>query len=439
MTAPITSPKDLSEAQVVLCVVCLLLVPVAVAGLALMNAGLGRLRNASHSVVAALCAVAVSVVAFVVIGHSIAGWPGGPGRVLSIAGKSGPQRWEWIGAAPVFFGGTGQSAGDGLIGWLGLEATIIACLIPLGAIADRWRLAAIAGSTAISSALVLPLFNHWTWGGGWLGHVGENFGLGAGFLDAGGSGAIHMAGGIAALSLAWIIGPRRGRYSSDGMPMAIPGHNSVFVVFGCLLALPGWMALNLAGAILFAGAALRDVPSIALNTLVAACGAALAAAGVTRAKYGKPDASLTANGWTAGIAAVAAGCAAFHPASALLVGLVAGGLVTFAVELLDLRLEIDDAGGSIPVHLFGGLWGVLALGLFGRGPAASPGQFLAQVVGSATLLGFVLPLTWGLYAVLNQRIKQRVDREGEFQGMDLHELGAGAYPEFATHSDDFTH
>jgi len=195
------------------------------------------------------------------------------------------------------------------------------------------------------------------------------------------------------------------------------------------------LGLNCAGAILFAGIESSQLPLIAINTTLSAAGGALAAAIVTRLRYGKPDASLTANGWIGGLVASSAAAVYLVPATAVLVGLLAGVLVAFTVEILDLRLEIDDPGGSISVHAIAGIWGVLAVGLFGQ--EAQAGQFLAQVVGVATLIGFVLPLTYGLNWLLNRVLRQRVGIEGEHQGMDLHELGAGAYPEFMTHSDDF--
>jgi Amt family ammonium transporter len=428
---------ELSEIQTALGIVFLLIAPLAGAGVALMNAGLGRLRNAAHAMMAALCAVAVAACAYFVFGRAFQGFAGSPGHVLLIGGRSGAKPWDWLGAQPLFFGGLDASHSTAfLAAWMGMVGVSLAALIPLGSGADRWRLAAVCGSTAILGAWTFPLFAHWTWGGGWLAQLGTNYGLGSGYLDSGGAGTIHAVGGLTALAITWIVGPRRGKYGSDGMPMAIPGHNAVFVLFGCLLSVVGWLGLNAAGSIIFSGVEPGRVPLIAVNTLLSASGAALAAAAVTRFKYGKPDASLTANGWTAGLVSSSAACAFVPPAAALLIGLVAGSSVTFMVELLDLRLEIDDPGGSISVHALGGLWGVLALGFFGRMEAGGSGQLLAQVVGVATLIGFVLPLTWGLNAALNLRLRQRVAVEGEHQGMDLYELGAGAYPESVSHSDD---
>jgi Amt family ammonium transporter len=392
---------------------------------------------------AALCVIAVAACVYFVCGRAFQGYAGGLASVLTIAGKP----WDWLGAEPWFFSGLPMdSFGVGLVigappvflfAWFGILSVGLAGLIPLGSGADRWRLGAVCASTALLSGLTFPVFAHWSWGGGWLAQLGVNFGLGRGYLDAGGAGTIHALGGLTALAITWIVGARRGKYTSEGMPMAIPGHNAVLVLFGCMVAFVGWLGLNSAGAMLFAGVGLGRVPLIAVNTLLGASASALVAAVITKLRFGKPDASLTANGWVGGLVAGSAGCAFVPPAAILIVGLVAGALVTFSVELLDLRLEVDDPGGAISVHAVGGIWGVLAVGLFGRLEAAGDGQLLAQVVGIGTLIGFVLPLTYGLNWLLNLGMPQRVAVEGEHQGMDLYELGAGAYPEFMTHTDDF--
>jgi Amt family ammonium transporter len=201
-----------------------------------------------------------------------------------------------------------------------------------------------------------------------------------------------------------------------------------------LLILPGWIALNAAGAILFADAEPALLPLVAINTVLTAAAACLAAVFITRFRFGKPDASLSANGWVSGLVASSAICAFVSPLLAIGVGLIAGGLVTFSVELLELRLKVDDPGGAISVHAVGGIWGLLAAGLFAHG---QPGQFMAQVVGVATLLGVVLPLTYTLNWLLNRVRSQRTSRDGERLGMDLHELGANAYPEYMIHNDEF--
>jgi Amt family ammonium transporter len=426
----------LTEIQTAACVIFLLLAPLAGGGLALINTGLGRSRNAAHSMMAALCVVSVAACVYFICGRAFQGYAGGLAHSITVGAKP----WDWIGAEPWFFRGLPLNMPERyLFAWFGILAVGLAGIIPLGSGADRWRLAAVCASTALLAGLTFPLFAHWTWGGGFLAQLGTNYGLGRGYLDAGGAGPIHALGGLTALAITWIVGPRRGKYTSEGMPMAIPGHNPVLVLFGCMVAFVGWLGLNSAGAILFAGVELGRVPVIAVNTMLGASAAALATAVITKLRFGKPDASLTANGWVGGLVASSAVCAFIPPAAVLIVGLVTGALVTFSVELLDLRLEVDDPGGSISVHAVGGIWGVLAVGLFGQLEAGGDGQLLAQAVGVATLVGFVLPFTYGLNRLLDRVMGQRVAVEGEHQGMDLYELGAGAYPEFITHTDEFMH
>ena len=382
-----------------------------------------------------MVAIGCALIAYFVVGRCLQGSAGEPSRILLAGGK----RWDWMGAVAPFFAGLPPAdAGPWLSVWMGCVSAALAALIPLGSGMERWRLNAIGASSGILAAVTFPVMAHWAWAGGWLTTLGTTFGLGVGFVDAGGSGVIQATGGLTALAMVWILGPRRGKYGHDGMPMAIPGHNVVYTLSGCVLALAGWIALNGAGAVLFARADVARIPLVAVNTILGAGGAGLAAAVLTRVRFGRPDASLTANGWVGGLVATSAGCVNLPPAAALLTGLVAGLLVTFSVEVLELRLDVDDPGGSISVHAIGGIWGLLAVGFLGRfstGDAA--GQTLAQLVGIATLIGFALPVAWALNLLLNKIAPQRVPRDGERQGMDLYELGAGAYPDFVTHSEDF--
>ncbi len=442
-------PARLTEATTAACLFFIFLVPFVAAGLALMNVGLGRSRSAGHMMMASLCALAVAGLAYFVCGFAWQGTILSPAHLATISGKS----WNWLADEPFFlrklsFDGSVAS----LTALFQMFCVGLAALIPLGSGADRWRLRAICLSTAVLAALTYPLFAHWVWGGGWLAQLGINYGIGQGFLDVAGSGSIQALGGLTALSVTWIVGPRRGKYSADGMAPAIPGHNAVLVLFGCVLALVGWTGLNSAGAILFTGADPSGAGLIAINTLLPASASALTAALITKVRFGKPDASLTANGWIGGLVASSASCALVSPAEAVVIGSIAGVLVTLSIEWLELRMEVDDPGGAVSVHAVGGIWGLLALCAFGHFqrpvlnvvsdvlPSTSgnaTGQWLAQLIGVATLLGFVLPLTYGVNRLLNRFYPFRVSVEGERQGLDLHELGAGAYPEFVTHGDEF--
>lgn len=439
----IPSSLHLPETATALCIVLILLTPFTILGLALLNTGLARARSAAHTITASLSIFAVAAIAYFVAGFAWQGFTGRPEHILLLSGKP----WGWIAAEPFFLGAVRfDGSFVSLVALLQMVSVGLAALIPLGSGLDRWRLSASMVSTALLAGWTYPLFAHWVWGGGWLAQLGANYRLGNGFIDAGGSSSIQAVGGLTALSIAWILGPRKGKYSQDGFPAALPGHNVVFAIVGCLLALVGWVALNSAGSMLFYGIAAGRVALVAVNTILSAATSSLTTTAITRFRLGKPDASLIANGWMGGLAASSAGCAFVSPPLAMIIGIVAGLLVPLSVELFEARLAVDDPGGAISSHGVAGLWGVLGVGMLGRisspatgstGGAANSGQFLAQVIGIATLIGFVLPLTYGLNSLLNRIHSQRASSQGEWQGMDLHELGGGAYPEFVTRGDDF--
>ncbi len=424
---------SLSQTSAVLCFLSILLVPVGVMGLAMVNAGLGRSRSAAHVMLASLCVFGVAAIVYVAIGFSWQGASGRPAHLVTVGGKT----WNWIASEPFFLRGLPLDlSAESLILLLQVFSVGLAAVIPLSAGSDRWRLGASCASSALLAGWTYPLFAHWVWGGGWLSQLGTNSGLGRGFADGGGASTIQAVGGLTALSVTWILGPRRGKFSPDGVPAAIPGHSPVLALAGCLMAWVGWLGLNSAGAILFAGINPSSVVLTVLNTTLCAIAAGLTTAVVTRVRFGRPDASLCANGWMAGLVASSAAAAFLKPAAAILVGVVAGGLVLSAIDLLESRLAIDDPGGAISVHAVSGIWGLVAGSLFSVGGIEA--QWLAQLAGIASLLGFVLPLTYGLNWLLDKVYRQRVDEEGEIQGMDLYELGAGAYPEFVVHSEEFT-
>jgi ammonium transporter, Amt family len=428
----VTSAPALSDSSFALCLLFIALVPLAALGLALINTGLGRSRSAAHTMLTSLCVLAIAAITYLVFGFAWQGTAGGPAHSVVVRGNA----WNWIAAQPPFFRGLNYGDSTSLIACFQMLAVGLAAIIPLGSGSDRWRIGAICTSTALFAGITYPVFAYWVWGGGWLSQI-SHVGMGQGLLDCAGSGTIQATGGLTALSIAWIIGPRRGKYSHDGMPTAIPGHNSVLVLVGCLIALVGWLALNSAGSLLFAGITGGRVVLVVINTLLAAFSGLLGAIITTRVRFGKPDTSLSANGWIAGLVAISAPCVFVVPATAIVIGAIAGILIPFAIDNFEFRLAIDDPGGAISVHGIGGLWGLVAAGLFARVPGSQSGQMLAQVIGIATLLGLVFPLTYGLNWALDRVYPQRVATEGERQGMDLHELGADAYPEFAIHSDEF--
>ena len=420
-----------------LCLVAIMLIPLALAGLALIHLGLGRSRSAAHAMIATLCAVSVAAIVFVLVGFSFAGYQGAPSHTFAVGGFN----VDWLGAVSLAATSIRFDNSADILPALTLCFQIFAvgivAIIPISAGSDRWRLGPICAATALVSAFVYPLFSHWVWSGGWLAQLGDTFRIPA-FTDMGGAGVIHVMGGLMALSVVWIVGPRHGKYSSDGTPTAIPGHNIVLVALGCLLALAGWIGLDSAASMLFYGAPPEQIIAIVINTMLSASAGGLIVVVITRIRYHKPDASLTANGWTAGLVASSAGCGLISPLAAIVIGLIAGAIVVLLIEILELHLRVDDPGGAISVHAGAGIWGLVAFGIFGPNTAGSTAEnILAQLVGIATLLGLMLPLLHGGNLLLNRIIRFRVDSDGDRQGMDIRELGAGAYPEFVIHADEF--
>jgi ammonium transporter, Amt family len=406
----------------------LLLAPLAIAGVALINTGLGRSRSAAQSLLGSLVVISTAVIAFALAGSAIALGTSGD-HIFHLAGKA----WDWAGAGPLFLSGFGAAGARAQLAVLyELFSFALVVLIPWGSGADRLRLPAGAAIAAIFGAVVFPLVAHWTWGGGWLAQLSVNFSLGAGFLDGGGAAAIHALGGVSALAVVWITGPRKGKFPREGLSTAMPGHNVVYVLLGCLIALVGWLAWNMAGSLLWLNAAPATLAVTAVNTLLSAASALVATFSVTRIRFGKPDASLCANGWLAGLVTSSACAGVVSPLAAMFTGLVAGIVTPLLVELFELALSIDDPSGAISVHGVAGLWGLAAAGIF----APQEGQFVAQLIGVSTLLGLMLPVVYLVFWLMNRVLAFRVDPDGERIGMDLHELGSNAYPEFVVHRDE---
>lgn len=421
-----TPPAPFSDSLFALTLGLLLLAPLAIAGVALLNTGLGRSRSAAQALLGCVTLCGVAAIAFAVLGTSFAG---GPGHAVKIAGKS----WDWIGASPLLMWHFNALPRDTQLAELFefLAAGFLA-IIPWGSGADRLRLPAGCAITAVLAGGVFPVFAHWTWGGGWLESLGNVFGLGAGFLDGAGAASVHAVGGLSALAVVWIAGSRRGKFPKEGLATAMPGHNAVYILSGCMMAMVGWLAWNVAGAILWLRVPPAGLAVIAINTVLCAAAALVATFTVTRTRFAKPDASMCANGWLAGLVSSSACAAVMNPAESILVGAVAGIAAPLLVELLELALSIDDPSGAISVHAAGGLWGLFAAGVF----APRSGQLVGQLIGIATLLGFVFPLVYLLFAIVNRIIPFRVEPDGERLGMDLYELGGGAYPEFVIHRDE---
>ncbi len=423
-----TAPMPFLDSSFAFTLGLLLLSPLTIAGIALVNSGLGRSRSAMQSLLGSLVVISTALIAFAVVGSALAAGTNSD-HVFHLAGKA----WNWAGAGPLFLSGLATAPARTQLAILfEMLSVALVALIPWGSGADRLRMPAGAAIAAILGTVAFPLAAHWTWGGGWLSQLGVNFSSGAGLLDGGGAASVHALGGLSALAVVWIAGPRKGKFPREGLSTAMPGHNVVYVLLGCLISLVGWLAWNMAGSLLWLHAAPGELVVTAVNTLLSAAAALVATFSVTRIRFGKPDASLCANGWLAGLVTSSACAGLVPPVDALFTGLVAGIITPLMVELFELALSIDDPSGAVSVHGAAGLWGLAAAGIF----APRQGQLVAQLIGVSTLLGLILPMVYLVFWLLNRVLPFRVEPDGERLGMDLHELGGNAYPEFVVHRDE---
>jgi Amt family ammonium transporter len=310
--------------------------------------------------------------------------------------------------------------------------------------AERWKFSSFNVIGLFMSMFVYPLYANWVWGGGWLSQLGAQFGLGHGHVDFAGSSVVHLVGGVAALAGAIVLGPRIGKYTKDGTPVAIPGHHIPMAIAGTFILAFGWFGFNPGSTL--AGGDLR-IAVVAVNTMLAGSAGAFAAMVYVWMRYGKPDPSMMANGLLAGLVAITAPCAFVNSIAAVGIGLVAGVLVVVSVFFVERTLKVDDPVGAVSVHGVCGAWGVLSLGLFadgayGDGWNGVPGtvkglfygdasQLAAQCVGTLTCIVFVFVTFYAFFTVVEKLMGNRVSAEAEIEGLDLPEMGVPGYPDFA--------
>ncbi len=427
------------------------------AGFALVETGLCRSKNANHTMMMNFMVYGFGLFAFWVCGFAIQMGGGAPYSTLggafplnsehtvSLLGKT----WGLWGTHGFFL--TQAGSYDVAVMVLFLFQMVFmdtALTIVTGAAAERWKYVAFAVSSIFMGAITYPLFANWAWGGGWLSQLGANFGLGHGYCDFAGSGVVHAVGGISALAVSMIVGPRIGKYSRDGKPNAMPGHDIVIVLAGCFILAFGWFGFNPGSTLAASGNGALRIGSIAVNTMLAGCTGSFGSILYMWIRYGKPDASMSGNGLLAGLVAITAPSGFVNTIGAAIIGLVAGLLVCVSVEFVERVLKVDDPVGAISVHGTNGLWGVISVGLFADGTSnyggswngvngsvrglfyGDPGQLVAQLIGVVTLLGFVFSFSYAANYVIDLIVGQRVSPADELEGLDIPEMGALCYPEF---------
>ncbi|MBI2560142.1 MAG: ammonium transporter [Planctomycetes bacterium] len=306
-------------------------------------------------------------------------------------------------------------------------ATIVA-----GLCAERLKFQAYLVYSFFVCGIIYPIYGHWVWGGGWLATL--PFGVGA--RDFAGSGVVHSIGGLVGLAGAIALGPRIGKFTADGKPVAIPGHNLTFVVLGTFILFFGWFGFNPGSTL--AATDLR-ISAIAVNTFLAGALGAITIAYLTYGVTGKADLGLICNGALGGLVAITAPCAYVHPWGAVCIGIIAGFVMMYTNKLLEVVCKIDDPVGAAGVHAANGIWGILAVGIFADGSyggvngliTGSAWQLLAQIIDAIATIAWALGLGFFIFYLLKATIGIRVEPEIELEGLDIHEHGTPCYPEDA--------
>lgn len=405
-------PENVEQLRVVLDSIFLLFASVLVifmnAGFAMLEAGFCRQKNAVNILAKNLIVFAIATIAYWAIGYAFMYGEGSP----------------FIGLQGFFFNGDPVAYGNDpypeavpeainflfQVAFAATAATIVS-----GAVAERVHFSSFLIFSFLLVAISYPITGHWVWDGGWLSEMG--------FSDFAGSSVVHSVGGWAALVGAAMLGPRLGKYQA-GRISALPGHNMGFATLGCLILWIGWFGFNPGSEL----AATANVPYIAVTTNLAAAAGGVLATFTSWIKDGKPDLSMIINGILAGLVGITAGCADVSYFEAVIIGAIAGIIVVFSVAFFD-SIKIDDPVGATSVHLVCGIWGTLAVGIFGTA------NILTQIIGILAIGAFTVIFSAVVWGILNAVFGIRVTEEEELRGLDISEHGMEAYSGFVKEAD----
>ena len=401
--------------------ICGALVMWMAAGFTMLEAGLVRAKNTTEILTKNIALYAVSCVMYLLMGYTIMyggsesgflpdNWFGnsianvGADEVLAGAAKDASDYTYYSGASDFFF-----------------QVVFVATAMSIvsGAVAERMKLWAFLAFAVAMTGVIYPLQGMWKWGGGFLDV--------AGFQDFAGSGVVHMTGAAGALAAVLLLGPRKGKYGSNGETRAIPGANMPLAALGMFVLWVGWLGFNGGSELKVSDISEANaVANIFVNTNAAACGGLIAALITARILFGKADLTMAINGALAGLVAITAEPLTPSPMLSTLIGVIGGTLVVFSVITLD-KLKIDDPVGAISVHGVVGIWGLLAVCLSNDGATLT-----AQLMGIGVIFTWVFVASLIVWAILKAAIGIRVSEEEEYEGVDISECGMEAYPEFVT-------
>ena len=393
--------------------VCTALVFFMHLGFSFLEIGLTRQKNTINILFKNFFVITIGLLLYAIGGFNLM-YPGFE------EGAAGFFKFAGFGIAAPEGGMTAAYADGGYTWWTdflfqGMFAATAATIVS-GAVAERIKLTSFMLFTIIYVGLVYPIVGAWKWGGGFLD--------GMGFYDFAGSTLVHSVGGWAALVAIFLLGARIGRFDKDGKPLAIPGHNLPLAAAGVLILWLGWFGFN-------GGSVLSADPELTSLTLVTTCLAA-AAGGVSYAifsniLYKNFDLTMFMNGVLGGLVGITAGADQMSPMDAVLIGAIAGVIIVLGVALID-KLRLDDPVGAVAVHLICGIWGTLAVGIFGA--MASFDQFIIQLAGVGIVGVFSVICSFAILIPIKATIGLRVDKEEELKGLDLSEHGMDAYADF---------
>jgi Amt family ammonium transporter len=382
-------------------------------GFSLLEIGLTRQKNTINILFKNVFIICVGLLLYYLGGFNLMypGFEDGDGGFFKFAGFG-------IGAPE---GGMTPAYADGGYTWWtdflfqGMFAATAATIVS-GAVAERIKLTSFMIFTVLYVGFVYPIVGAWKWGGGFLD--------GMGFYDFAGSTLVHGVGGWAALVAIWLLGARIGKFDENGKPRVLAGHNIPLATAGVLILWLGWFGFN-------GGSVLSADPALTSLTLVTTCLAA-AAGGVgafvfSQILHKNFDLTMFLNGILGGLVGITAGADQMSPNDAVVIGALAGIIIVLAVALVD-KLRLDDPVGAVAVHLICGIWGTLAVGLFGA--MASVDQFLTQLTGVAIVGAFCLLTSFIILFVIKQTIGLRVSEKEEIEGLDEHEHGMSAYADY---------
>jgi len=420
------------------------------AGFAMVEAGMCRAKNASHVIMTNFLIYPIGMLGFWICGFAF--MFGSVGGLATLGGNAvlngtefAPGGFGLLGTKGFFLGGDVYDVavyGFFLFQMVFMDTT---ATIPTGAMAERWRFTAFIIYGFFISMVCYPIYGHMVWGGGGLATLGTKAGLGHGVVDFAGSSVVHAVGGWVALAGAIVIGPRKGKYNADGTSNVIKDHHIPMATIGAFILAFGWFGFNPGSALAASGGNLR-VAIVAVNTMLASAGGAMAAAIYMKLTTKKYDPGMMINGLLAGLVAITAPCAFVNATSSVVIGVIAGVLVIWSVNFVDQKLKIDDPVGAFSVHGVCGIWGLVSIGIFADGKfgdalngvkggvggimTGDSKQLVAQLIGAVVCIVWSFGTGWLFFTIQKKLMRIRSTEEEEDNGVDIPEMGVTAYPEF---------